>query len=56
MTPPGGLNDQDAAAPLLVVTALTNRSKADQGPAGWLPELPDAHCRFVSEWGASKLP
>ncbi|MFJ8663525.1 hypothetical protein [Streptomyces sp. NPDC093795] len=33
----------------------TNRSKADQDPWEWMPPLPDAHCRYVSEWVATKL-
>lgn len=48
-------NDQDAATSLVAVTARTNRSKADQDPAQWMPPLPDAHCRYVSEWVATKL-
>ncbi|MEV6400809.1 HNH endonuclease, partial [Streptomyces sp. NPDC051907] len=48
-------NDQDAAASLVAVTARTNRSKADQDPREWMPPLPDAHCRYVSEWVATKL-
>ncbi|MFF8840483.1 HNH endonuclease family protein [Streptomyces sp. NPDC015130] len=48
-------NDQDAAASLVAVTARTNRSKADQDPAQWMPPLPDANCRYISEWTATKL-
>ncbi|MFB6525621.1 HNH endonuclease family protein [Streptomyces sp. NPDC056399] len=48
-------NDQDAAASLVAVTARTNRSKADQDPAQWMPPLPDAHCRYIGEWVATKL-
>ncbi|RSS57480.1 HNH endonuclease family protein [Streptomyces sp. WAC01280] len=48
-------NDQDAATSLVAVTARTNRSKADQDPAQWMPPLPDGHCRYVSEWVATKL-
>ncbi|OKJ52563.1 HNH endonuclease family protein [Streptomyces sp. CB02261] len=48
-------NDQDAATSLVAVTARTNRSKADQDPREWMPPLPDAHCRYVSEWVATKL-
>lgn len=48
-------NDQDAAASLAAVTARTNRSKADQDPAQWMPPLPDAHCRYIGEWTATKL-
>ncbi|MFC9595800.1 HNH endonuclease family protein [Streptomyces sp. NPDC056944] len=48
-------NDQGAATSLVAVTARTNRSKADQDPREWMPPLPDAHCRYVSEWVATKL-
>ncbi|MFI9213912.1 HNH endonuclease family protein [Streptomyces sp. NPDC053253] len=48
-------NDQDAATSLVAVTARSNRSKSDQDPAEWMPPLPDAHCRYVSEWTATKL-
>jgi hypothetical protein len=48
-------NDQDAAASLVAVTARTNRQKADQDPATWMPPSPDAHCRYVGEWVATKL-
>ncbi|MEU2236147.1 HNH endonuclease family protein [Streptomyces vietnamensis] len=48
-------NDQGAATSLVAVTARTNRSKADQDPAQWMPPLPDAHCRYVGEWTATKL-
>ncbi|WP_143664509.1 hypothetical protein [Streptomyces sp. NRRL B-24572] len=39
----------------LILTARTNRSKADQDPSIWMPPLPDAHCRYVGEWTATKL-
>ncbi|CAL9627077.1 HNH endonuclease family protein [Streptomyces sp. enrichment culture] len=48
-------NDQDAAASLVAVTARTNRQKADQDPAAWMPPSPDAHCRYIGEWTATKL-
>ncbi|MEW1906219.1 HNH endonuclease family protein [Streptomyces sp. NPDC086147] len=48
-------NDQGATASLVAVTARTNRSKADQDPATWMPPLPDAHCRYIGEWTATKL-
>lgn len=37
------------------MTARSNRSKSDQDPAQWTPPLPDAHCRYVGEWTATKL-
>ncbi|MFI5753063.1 HNH endonuclease family protein [Streptomyces sp. NPDC051644] len=48
-------NDQGAATSLVAVTARTNRQKADQDPAEWLPPAPDALCRYVGEWVATKL-
>ncbi|MEU3400703.1 HNH endonuclease family protein [Streptomyces filamentosus] len=48
-------NDQDAATSLVAVTARSNRSKADKDPAEWMPPLPEAHCRYVGEWTATKL-
>ncbi|MFC9734339.1 HNH endonuclease family protein [Streptomyces roseolus] len=48
-------NDQDAAVSLVAVTARSNRAKADRDPAEWMPPLPDAQCRYISEWTATKL-
>ncbi|MGI5414018.1 HNH endonuclease family protein [Streptomyces chartreusis] len=48
-------NDQGAEASLVAVTARTNRSKADQDPAQWLPPVTDVHCRYASEWVGTKL-
>ncbi|MFE1460545.1 HNH endonuclease family protein [Streptomyces nigra] len=48
-------NDQGQEASLIAVTARSNRSKADQDPAQWLPPAADAHCRYVAEWVATKL-
>ncbi|MFB9601435.1 HNH endonuclease family protein [Streptomyces roseofulvus] len=48
-------NDQDVSTSLVAVTARTNRAKADKDPAEWMPPLPDAHCRYVGEWTATKL-
>ncbi|MEE1931211.1 HNH endonuclease family protein [Streptomyces sp. TRM 70351] len=48
-------NDQQAAASLVAVTARSNRSKADQDPAGWLPPAAAVHCRYAAEWTATKL-
>ncbi|GAA2768689.1 hypothetical protein GCM10010103_77320 [Streptomyces paradoxus] len=39
----------------MAVTARSNRSKADQDPAQWLPPAADAHCRYPAEWVATKL-
>ncbi|GGR66029.1 hypothetical protein GCM10010282_68810 [Streptomyces roseolus] len=35
-------NDQDATASLVAVTARTDRQKADQDSATWMPPRPDA--------------
>jgi len=48
-------NDQGAAASLVAVTARSNRSKADQDPAQWLPPATGVHCRYIVEWVATKL-
>ncbi|MFC9484595.1 HNH endonuclease family protein [Streptomyces hydrogenans] len=48
-------NDQDVSTSLVAVTARTNRAKADKDPAEWMPPLPDAHCRYISEWTGTKL-
>ncbi|GGX58603.1 HNH endonuclease family protein [Streptomyces chartreusis] len=48
-------NDQGAEASLVAVTARSNRSKADQDPAQWLPPAADVHCRYVGEWVGTKL-
>ncbi|MBJ6613935.1 HNH endonuclease family protein [Streptomyces sp. I4(2020)] len=48
-------NDQGSAVSLVAVTARSNRSKADQDPAQWLPPASEVHCRYVAEWVATKL-
>jgi hypothetical protein len=48
-------NDQGAATSLVAVTARSNRSKADQDPAQWLPPATHTHCRYAAEWAATKL-
>ncbi|WP_369780168.1 HNH endonuclease family protein [Streptomyces sp. R33] len=48
-------NDQGQPASLVAVTARSNRSKADQDPAEWLPPSADALCRYGAEWTATKL-
>ncbi|MGK5696969.1 HNH endonuclease family protein [Streptomyces sp. URMC 128] len=48
-------NDQGQEASLVAVTARSNRSKADQDPAQWLPPAADAHCRYAAEWVSTKL-
>jgi hypothetical protein len=48
-------NDQGTSTSLVAVTARSNRSKADQDPAQWLPPAAEVHCRYVAEWVATKL-
>ncbi|MGQ4482632.1 HNH endonuclease family protein [Streptomyces sp. SAS_276] len=48
-------NDQGAEQSLVAVTARSNRQKADQDPAEWMPPAPDVHCRYVAEWVGTKL-
>lgn len=48
-------NDQGADVSLVAVTARTNRQKADQDPADWMPPSPEVQCRYVGEWVATKL-
>jgi hypothetical protein len=48
-------NDLGQNASLVAVTARSNRSKADQDPAQWLPPASGALCRYASEWTATKL-
>jgi hypothetical protein len=48
-------NDQGAEPSLVAVTARSNRSKADQDPAQWMPPAADVHCRYVGEWVGTKL-
>ncbi|MEY9997352.1 hypothetical protein ABIE67_009471 [Streptomyces sp. V4I8] len=48
-------NDQGADQSLVAVTARSNRSKADQDPAEWLPPAADVHCRYLVEWVGTKL-
>ncbi|WP_127468810.1 HNH endonuclease family protein [Streptomyces sp. B27] len=48
-------NDLDAERSLVAVTARTNRSKADQDPAEWLPPLADARCTYAADWVGTKL-
>ncbi|MEV1167414.1 HNH endonuclease family protein [Nonomuraea sp. NPDC049784] len=48
-------NDLSAPYHLVAVTARSNRSKADQDPADWLPPYEPARCRYVTEWTAVKV-
>ncbi|MFF5130995.1 HNH endonuclease family protein [Streptomyces syringium] len=48
-------NDLDADRSLAAVTARSNRSKADQDPATWMPPHEPSHCRYLEDWTATKL-
>ncbi|MER5988875.1 HNH endonuclease family protein [Streptomyces sp. NPDC001787] len=48
-------NDLGSERSLVAVTARTNRSKADQDPATWLPPAADSHCTYAADWVATKL-
>ncbi|MFE2853036.1 hypothetical protein ACFXJO_18125 [Streptomyces lavendulae] len=48
-------NDLGQAAPLVAVTARSNRSKVDQDPAQWLLPSADVLCRYGAEWTAMKV-
>jgi uncharacterized protein DUF1524 len=45
-------NDLGDPRTLVAVTASVNRSKSDQDPAKWLPQL--GRCRYVRQWVAVK--
>lgn len=45
-------NDLGDPRTLVAVTASANRSKSDQNPAEWLPQL--GQCRYVRQWVAVK--
>ncbi|MDX2292728.1 MULTISPECIES: HNH endonuclease [Streptomyces] len=48
-------NDQGAAATLVAVTARSQKAKAGQDPAAWVPDGNAAYCRYVGEWVGTKL-
>ncbi|MER8073389.1 HNH endonuclease family protein [Streptomyces sp. NPDC094034] len=48
-------NDLDATRSLIAVSAKTNRSKADQDPATWLPPFAGYRCQYVADWIATKI-
>ncbi|MFC8520125.1 HNH endonuclease family protein [Streptomyces sp. NPDC057257] len=47
-------NDLDDPRALIAVSAATNRSKADQDPATWLPPSAGYRCQYVTDWVADK--
>jgi hypothetical protein len=48
-------NDLAVHPSLVGVSAASNRSKADQDPAEWLPPAVEVTCRYTAEWIATKL-
>lgn len=40
---------------LVAVTGRSNRSKADQDPAQWLPPAAEVQCRYAGEWVGTQL-
>ncbi len=48
-------NDLAVTPSLVAVSAASNRSKADQDPAEWLPPAVEVTCRYTAEWIATKL-
>lgn len=47
-------NDLGDARALIAVSAASNRSKADQDPATWLPPAAGYRCQYVTDWIADK--
>ncbi len=43
-------NDLDDKRSLIAVTATSNRSKADQDPATWMPPAAGYHCAYATTW------
>ncbi|MGW7400853.1 HNH endonuclease family protein [Streptomyces cyaneofuscatus] len=48
-------NDLDDDRALIAVTARSNRSKADQDPATWLPPAQAYRCEYLGDWVAVKM-
>ncbi|WP_434100801.1 HNH endonuclease family protein [Streptomyces pharetrae] len=48
-------NDLGDARSLIAVSARSNRSKADQDPAEWLPPYAPYHCQYLTDWVATKM-
>jgi hypothetical protein len=43
-------NDLDDWRSLIAVSAASNRSKADQDPATWMPPTTAYHCEYLTNW------
>ncbi|WP_405584227.1 HNH endonuclease family protein [Streptomyces sp. NBC_01092] len=48
-------NDLAVNPSLVAVSAASNRSKADQDPAEWLPPTVEVACHYAAEWISTKL-
>ncbi|REK84531.1 HNH endonuclease [Streptomyces inhibens] len=48
-------NDLDAERSLVAATARSNRQKADQDPAQWMPPAAHAQCPYLADWVGTKL-
>ncbi|MGW1543272.1 HNH endonuclease family protein [Streptomyces sp. NPDC002309] len=48
-------NDLGDDRSLIAVSARSNRSKADQDPAQWLPPHEAYHCQYLTDWVATKM-
>ncbi|WP_308190804.1 HNH endonuclease family protein [Streptomyces sp. HPF1205] len=47
-------NDLGYPRSLVAVTARSNRSKADQDVAEWMPPAEDARCQYLDDWVSVK--
>ncbi|MEU7428616.1 HNH endonuclease family protein [Streptomyces sp. NPDC040750] len=47
-------NDLGDDRALIAVSATSNRSKADQDPATWMPPAAGYRCQYVTDWVADK--
>ncbi|GAA2715164.1 MULTISPECIES: HNH endonuclease family protein [Streptomyces] len=47
-------NDLTASPELIAVSTWTNRRKGDKSPDQWLPQLPEAQCKYGQAWVAVK--
>lgn len=48
-------NDLGDSRTLIAVTDNVNQSKGDKDPAEWMPSVTSVHCRYVTEWVATKI-
>ncbi|MEV4434005.1 HNH endonuclease family protein [Streptomyces sp. NPDC049585] len=47
-------NDLTASPELIAVSTWTNRRKGDKSPDQWMPQLPEAQCKYGQAWVAVK--